>query len=102
MTGVQTCALPICLSKIGNIRSCRAYYIPEATEWDPILIHFGGVFYMKDRITAADINNISGTNQYGVGGGAPGAGAFFRTSDRKAPHNEIGRASCRERVWLMV
>ena len=81
------------LSKIGNIRSCRAYYIPEATEWDPILIHFGGVFYMKDRITAADINNISGTNQYGVGGGAPGAGAFFRTSDRKAPHNAYINAS---------
>ena len=32
------------LSRIGNIRSCRAYYIPQATEWDPILIHFGGVF----------------------------------------------------------
>lgn len=75
------------LSKIGNVRSCRAYYLPEATEWDPIIIHFGGVFYMQDRITAPDINNISGTNQYGTGGGAPGAGAFFRTSDRKAPHN---------------
>ena len=75
------------LAKIGNVRSCRAYYIPQATEWDPILIHFGGVVYMKDRITAADINNISGTNQYGVGGGAPGSEAFFRTSDKKAPHN---------------
>ena len=77
------------LSKIGNVRSCRAYYLPEATEWDPIIIHFGGVFYMQDRITAPDINNISGTNQYGTGGGAPGAGAFFRTSDRKAPHMHI-------------
>lgn len=75
------------ISKIGNVRSCRAYYLPEATEWDPILIHFGGVVYMKDRITAPDINNISGTNQYGVGGGAPGSNAFFRTSDKKAPHN---------------
>ena len=56
------------LSKIGNVRSCRAYYIPEATEWDSILVHFGGVFYMKDRITAADITNISGTSQYGTGG----------------------------------
>ncbi len=45
------------LSKIGNVRSCRAYYLPEATEWDPILIHFGGVVYMKDRITAPDIRN---------------------------------------------
>ena len=75
------------LSKIGNVRSCRAYYIPQATEWDPILIHFGGVVYMKDRISLPDINNISGTYEYGVGGAAPGAGSFFRTSDRKAPHN---------------
>lgn len=75
------------LSKIGNIRSCRAYYIPQATEWDPILIHFGGVVYMKDRITMPDINNLSGTKEYGVGGEAPGSGYFFRTSDRKAPHN---------------
>ncbi len=80
------------LSKIGNVRSCRAYYLPEATEWDPIIIHFGGVFYMQDRITAPDINNISGTNQYGTGGGAPGAGAFYRTSDRKAPHNAYTNA----------
>lgn len=75
------------LPQIGNIRSCRAYYIPQATEWDPILIHFGGVVYMKDRIMAADINNLSGSAQYGVGGGTVGANAFFRTTDKKAPHN---------------
>lgn len=75
------------LSQIGNIRSCRDYYISLATEWDPILVHFGGVVYMKDRISAPDINNLSGISEYGVGGDKPGAGAFFRTSNRKAPHN---------------
>lgn len=75
------------LEKIGNIRSCRLYYIPQSTEWDSILIHFGGVFYMQDRITAPDINNLSGTHQYGTGGGAVGGSAFYRTTDRKAPHN---------------
>ncbi|MBQ9928297.1 MAG: DUF3048 domain-containing protein [Lachnospiraceae bacterium] len=75
------------LERIGNIRSCRDYYIHIATEWDPILIHFGGVCYMQDRITAPDINNLSGTYEYGVGGEAPGSGKFYRTSDRKAPHN---------------
>ncbi|MDO4292559.1 MAG: DUF3048 domain-containing protein [Eubacteriales bacterium] len=75
------------LTKIGNIRSCRAYYIPLAMEWDPILVHFGGVWYMKDWITRPDINNLSGTSEYGTGGDAPGASAFFRSSDRKAPHN---------------
>lgn len=75
------------LSRIGNIRSCRDYYISIATEWDPILVHFGGVYYMADRITAPDINNLSGTNEYGTGGERPGSGYFFRTTDRKAPHN---------------
>ena len=75
------------LNRIGNIRSCRDYYIPVAKEWDPILIHFGGVYYMQERITAPDVNNLSGTYEYGTGGDRPGAGFFFRTSDRKAPHN---------------
>lgn len=80
-------------SKIGNVRSCRAYYLPEATEWDPILVHFGGVCYMMDRITAPDINNITGAQQYGTGGGTPGSSAFFRTTDRKAPHNAYTSAA---------
>ena len=75
------------MSRIGNLRSCRLYYLYAAKEWDPILIHFGGVAYMKGVINGADMNNLSGTYEYGVGGKAPGAGYFFRTSDRKAPHN---------------
>ncbi len=75
------------LSQIGNIRSCRLYYISAAKEWDPLLVHFGGVVYMKGAIDAPDVNNISGTYEYGVGGEAPGSGNFFRTSNRKAPHN---------------
>ena len=75
------------LSRIGNIRSCRLYYTFAAKEWDPVLIHFGGVAYMKGTIDASDINNLSGTYEYGTGGKAPGAGYFFRTTDRVAPHN---------------
>lgn len=75
------------MERIGNLRSCRLYYIPLAKEWDPILIHFGGVAYMKGVIDAADVNNLSGTYEYGTGGKAPGAGSFYRTSDRVAPHN---------------
>lgn len=75
------------LSQIGNIRSCRLYYLPVAKEWDPILIHFGGVCYMQGTIDAPDMNNLSGTLEYGVGGAKPGAGYFFRTQNRKAPHN---------------
>ncbi len=75
------------MEKIGNVRSCRLYYIYMASEWDPILVHFGGVYYMQDVITRPDVNNISGTNEYGTGGQAPGSGAFFRSKDKSAPHN---------------
>lgn len=75
------------LSRIGNLRSCRLYYIYAAKEWDPILIHFGGVGYMKGTIDGPDMNNLSGTYEYGIGGAAPGAGFFFRSADRSAPHN---------------
>ena len=75
------------LERIGNIRSCREYYIHVATEWDPILIHYGGVVYMKNRITQPDIDNLSGTSEYGIGGKAPGSGYFYRSTDRKVPHN---------------
>ena len=75
------------LSQIGNIRSCRDYYISIATEWDPILVHYGGVYYMTKRITAPDINNLSGTYEYGTGGKMPGSTYFFRADNGKAPHN---------------
>ena len=81
------------MSRIGNLRSCRLYYIHAAKEWDPILIHFGGVAYMKGVINGPDMNNLSGTYEYGVGGKAPGAGYFFRSDDRKAPHNAYISAS---------
>lgn len=74
--------------KIGNIRSCRDYYLVVACEWDPILVHFGGVFYMRDRIQKGDIQNISGTYSDGTAETtAPGSGAFFRSKDKASPHN---------------
>lgn len=76
------------LEQIGNVRSCRLYYIYWAMEWDPILVHFGGVFYMRDVISRAQVHNISGTYSDGTSEtNAPGAGAFFRTKDRNVPHN---------------
>lgn len=75
------------MEKIGNIRSCRRYYIYMGMEWDAVIVHFGGVFYMQDLIERADVDNISGTSEYGTGGGAPGSNSFFRSSDKSAPHN---------------
>ncbi len=90
------------MSRIGNLRSCRLYYIHAAKEWDPILIHFGGVAYMKGVINGPDMNNLSGTYEYGVGGKAPGAGHFFRTSDRTAPHNAYISSSGIEKACVQL
>lgn len=75
------------LKKIGNIRSCRLYYMFWMLEYDAILIHGGGIYTMADLFADPSVNNISGSGESGVGSGAPGNEYFFRTSDKKAPHN---------------
>lgn len=45
--------------KIGNIRSCRDYYLYWAFEWDAIYIHYGGPFYIDDLIARDDTQNIN-------------------------------------------
>lgn len=49
--------------RIGNIRSCRDYYVYWAFEWDAIYIHFGGPFYINDVISRTDdIDGIVSSN----------------------------------------
>ena len=63
------------LERIGNIRSIRSYFVYEALEWDPIIIHYGGpIDYTKDIPTRADVDNINGV------GGVLGSdyGCFYR------------------------
>jgi hypothetical protein len=74
------------LTKIGNVRSCRDYYVYWALEWDSIIVHFGGPYYLADIISRSDVDNITGCNVNNTSS-APGAGAFFRTTDKAAPHN---------------
>ena len=47
------------ISKLGNIRSCRDYYVYWAFEWDALYIHFGGPFYIDDIIGRKDTQNIN-------------------------------------------
>ena len=75
------------LEKIGNIRSCRLYYMFWMLEYDAILIHGGGIYNMAYLFDDPSVNNISGSGESGTGSGAPGNEYFFRTSDKKAPHN---------------
>lgn len=45
--------------KLGNIRSCRDYFVYWAFEWDSIYIHYGGPFYINDIISRDDTQNIN-------------------------------------------
>ena len=47
------------LEKVGNIRSCRDYYLYWAFEWDAIYIHYGGPFYIDDLVGRSDTQNIN-------------------------------------------
>lgn len=62
------------LDKIGNVRSARDYFIYWSFEWDAILLHDGGPFYINDLINQSTTNNISGRG--------------FRDNSRNRPHNE--------------
>ncbi len=69
------------LEKIGNVRSCRPYYAYIAMEFDAIYVHFGQCVYALDILNSGLIDNLSGLD------GKVEKLAFYRTSDRKAPHN---------------
>ena len=46
------------IEKVGNIRSARDYFVYWAFEWDALLVHYGGPFYMDDLIARDDTQNI--------------------------------------------
>ncbi len=69
------------LDKIGNVRSLRTYFAYWSFEWDSILVHFGGPFFINDLVAEETTQNIDGSM-----GGADGD-AFFRSLDRPDPHN---------------
>lgn len=66
------------IEKLGNIRSLRDYYAYWAFEWDAVICHFGGPYYIDDVIAKSTTDNLNGNIL---------STPFFRSSDRKAPHN---------------
>ncbi len=57
--------------RLGNVRSCRDYYVYWSFEWDSIYIHFGGPFYIDEVINRADTDDIDGLS----------SSNFWRASD---------------------
>lgn len=68
------------LTKIGSVRSARTYYVYFAKEFDSIYVHFGEANYATPLLSSSHIQNLSGLE--GVGNVV-----YYRTADRKAPHN---------------
>ncbi len=66
------------LERIGSVRSCRTYYTYFAREFDAIYAHYGQSTFAKPYLN--NVDNINGLE--GVGGSA-----YYRSSDRKSPHN---------------
>lgn len=67
------------LEKIGSVRSCRDYYLFYANEFDAIYCHYGQAVYALQYLDQHLIDNLNGLEMEGT--------AYYRTSDRKAPHN---------------
>ena len=66
------------LERIGSVRSARTYYIYFAREFEAIFAHYGQSTFARPYLEhVAGINGIEGA----------GGAAFYRSSDRKAPHN---------------
>lgn len=73
------------IPKIGSIRSSRDYFVYLALEFDALYAHFGqATVYVGDMLNSTTVDNISGAV---AGIDHPAPGAFFRSTDRKAPHN---------------
>ena len=72
------------LEKIGNIRSCRDYYLYWAFEWDAIYIHFGGPFYIDPLVNREDTQNINCISY---------SGAAYRTTAKNSTDNAFTSTS---------
>lgn len=78
---------------LGPVRSARAYYIDWAREYDAWYAHCGGATSDGTKVNIYDYINGVGYYQ-GKGASIPdldemwlGSAAYYRSSDRVAPHN---------------
>ena len=68
------------LKKIGSVRSARIYFVRFALGWDAIYCSFGHSKYAVDLLDSPSTDSMDGVS-------STGAGVYYRTEDRKAPHN---------------
>lgn len=68
------------LDKIGSVRSARIYFVRFALGWDAIYCSVGHSKYAEDLLDSPGTDSMDGVT-------STGAGVYYRTEDRKAPHN---------------
>lgn len=68
------------LEKIGSVRSCRNYFIDFFMGFDAIYSHFGQAVYAVPVLDSEGVDNLNGLDNIGDT-------VYYRTSDRKSPHN---------------
>lgn len=80
------------LDRIGNVRSCRDYFVYWAFEWDSIYLHFGGPYYINEIIERKDTDHITGCAYGDKRTNGLYEGTFYRSTDKKAPQNAYASA----------
>ena len=68
------------LEKVGNVRSCRLYYVYFAKEFGAVYFHAGESKYALDVLNSSFIDNVDGIT-------GKGGAFYYRDNSRKAPHN---------------
>lgn len=68
------------LEKIGSVRSARTYFIAFMLEYDAIFAHYGKAWTCEYLLNESFVDHMDGT-------AGEGKTVYYRTSDRKAPHN---------------
>jgi hypothetical protein len=68
------------LEKIGSVRSARTYFIAFMLEYDAIFAHYGKAWTCEYLLNESFVDHLDGTT-------GEGSTVYYRTSDRKAPHN---------------
>lgn len=67
------------IERIGSVRSCRPYFVYFALEFQALYVHYGQAWVADTILSNNQVEAISGLKN------APEA--FYRSTDRKAPHN---------------
>lgn len=68
------------LDRIGNLRSCRPYFAYIASEYDAVYVHFGQSVHGEELLATGIVADLNGTD-------GSLNDIWFRSSDKKSPHN---------------